>query len=168
MFASMVDSFLRLGCDLRKPFSRSMTGAVRPRSVGCVNDERSLMSSRWSYVLFATALVAGAFEFVNAFVIEVPVAAVLFGVLYVVGAVWLARTSGLGACVLLGVEPRGARVHARVYVEYHVGCGGSGLVCRRLGGWACRVYCGRTRAAVAAAPVGGAAFSMTPRARMDK
>ena len=81
-----------------------MTGAVRPRSVGCVNDERSLMSSRWSYVLFATALVAGAFEFVNAFVIEVPVAAVLFGVLYVVGAVWLARTSGLGACVLLGLS----------------------------------------------------------------
>ena len=80
-----------------------MTDAARLRSVGCVNDERSLMSSRWSYVLVATALVAGVFEFVNAFVIEVPALAVLFGVLYVVGAVWLARTSGIGACVLLGV-----------------------------------------------------------------
>ena len=80
-----------------------MTDPARLRSVGCVNDERSLMSSRWSYVLFATALVAGVFEFVSSFFLEVPAAGVLFGVLYVVGAVWLARTRGIGACVLLGV-----------------------------------------------------------------
>lgn len=60
------------------------------------------MSSRWSYVLVASALVAGVFEFVNAFFLEVPALAVVFGVLYVLGAIWLVRKGGLGACVLIG------------------------------------------------------------------
>lgn len=80
-----------------------MTANAQLRSVGCVNDEGSLMSSRWSYVLIASALVAGVFEFVNAFFLEVPALAVVFGVLYVFGAVWLVRAGGLGACVLIGL-----------------------------------------------------------------
>ncbi len=61
------------------------------------------MSNRWVHVLVATAFVAGAFEFVNAFFIDVPAAAVVFGALFVVGGAGVLRSNGIWACVLLGV-----------------------------------------------------------------
>ena len=61
------------------------------------------MSGRWSQVLVATAVVAGIFELINAFSIDVPAAAVVFGLLYLSGAAWVARGRGVGGCILVAL-----------------------------------------------------------------
>lgn len=60
------------------------------------------MSSRWLQVLVVTSLGMAVLEFVDAFQIDVPAAAIVFGLAYLGGAWWLFRSVGIWPACLLG------------------------------------------------------------------
>jgi hypothetical protein len=58
--------------------------------------------SAWRLVLIGAAIAAAALEFIDAFIIERPVAAIVFGLLFLMGAWWLTR-GGLAPVIYTGV-----------------------------------------------------------------
>jgi len=59
-------------------------------------------TSNWRRVLIAAAIAIGLLELIDAFIIEQPIAAIVFGLLFLVGAWWLGR-GGLAPVIYTGV-----------------------------------------------------------------
>jgi hypothetical protein len=58
--------------------------------------------SPWRWVLIGAAIAVAVLELIDAFVIEQPIAAIVFGLLFLVGAWWLTR-GGLAPVIYTGV-----------------------------------------------------------------
>lgn len=59
-------------------------------------------TSDWRRFLIASAIAVAVLEFIDTFIIEQPIAAIVFGLLFLVGAWWLGR-GGLAPVIYTGV-----------------------------------------------------------------
>jgi hypothetical protein len=59
-------------------------------------------TSAWRRVLIGAAIAVAVLEFIDAFIIDQPVAAIVFGLLFLAGAWWLTR-GGLAPVIYTGV-----------------------------------------------------------------